>query len=251
MKKRYGFGTVLVLLLCVIVLFPAAYMLVGVIRSPEGLYQVLLRQPNYLYRFWKSLALGVAVVFVHAVVGCLGGFAFAKFRFRGRRGLYFLMIVLMMMPLQVTLVPSYIILDRLHLLNTWAALALPCMFSPFGAVLMTQAFRSVPDEILDAARVDGADTWQVLWQVLVPAARGGLISLILLTFVDAWNMVEQPMVFLSDQADYPLSVFLAVVNDTNQPLSFACGLLAMLPVLLLFLYFKDELAEGVEFTGVR
>lgn len=251
MKKRYWFGTIFVLLLCVIVLFPAVYMLVGTIRSPESLCQVLLRQPDYLYRFWKSLALGIAVVFVHAVVSCLGGFAFAKFLFRGKRGLYFLMIVLMMMPLQVTLVPSYIILDKLHLLNTWAALALPSMFSPFGTVLMTQAFRSVPDEILDAARVDGADTWQVLWQILVPAARGGLISLILLTFVDAWNMVEQPMVFLSEPADYPLSVFLAVVNDTNQSLSFACGLLAMLPVLLLFLYFKDELAEGVEFTGVK
>ena len=117
---------------------------------------------------WLLLApilLGVAVVFLHGVISCMGGFAFAKLRFRWRRGLYFGLIVLMMMPVQVTLVPSYIILDRLGLLDTWAALALPAIFSPFGTVLMAQVFRSVPTDILDAARVDGAHLWQVLWRI--------------------------------------------------------------------------------------
>lgn len=251
MKKRHPLGTILALFLWVLILFPIAYIVVTALRSPESLAEIFILQPDYLYKFWKSLALGVLVVFAHAIVSCLGGFAFAKFQFRGKRGLYFLMILLMMMPVQVTLVPSYIILDRLNLLDTWASLALPCIFSPFGTVLMTQVFRSVSDEILDAAKVDGADTWQTLWSILVPAAKGGLVSLILLTFVDVWNMVEQPMVFLQDTADYPLSVFLAVVNDTNPALSFAGGILAMVPVLLLLLYFREELAEGIEFTGVR
>lgn len=251
MRKTHIFGTLFTLLLSVAVLFPVIYVAVGAIRDPRNLYQVFIRQPFYLYKFWKTLALGIFVVFVHAVISCMGGYAFAKFRFRWKRGLYFLMIVLMMMPVQVTLVPSYIILDKLNLLDSWTALALPCIFSPFGTVLMTQVFRSVSDEILDAAKVDGADTWQTLWQILAPAARGGLVSLVLLTFVDVWNMVEQPMVFLQDSDNFPLSVFLAVRNDTNTALSFAGGLLAMIPVLLLFLYFKDELAEGIEFTGVK
>ena len=155
----------------------------------------------------------------------------------------------MMMPVQVTLVPSYIILDRMGLLDTWAALALPAIFSPFGTVLMAQVFRSVPTDILDAARVDGAHLWQVLWRIAVPAAKGGLVSLILLTFVDVWNMVEQPMVFLQNARDYPLGVFLAV--QSGEAISLAGSLLSMLPVLLLFLYFRDELSEGVEFLGVK
>lgn len=251
MKKRHIGGTAFVLLLCAALLFPAVYIAVGALSHPGGLYRVFIRQPDYLYKFWKTLALDIVVVGCQILVSCRGGFAFAKFTFRWKRGLFFLMIVLMMLPVQATLVPNYIILDRLRLLNTWAALALPCIFLPFGTVLMTQAFRSVPDEVLDAARMDGANTWQTLWQVLVPASRGGVISLILLTFVDVWNMVEQPMVFLQDAEDYPLSVFLAVVNRTDLPLSFAGGLLSMLPTLLLLLYFRDELAEGVTFTGVN
>ncbi len=251
MKKRYFAGTVFVIFLCLLVVLPIAYMILGVIQNPKSLYQILLRQPDYLYKFWKSLTLGIIVVTVHSLVSCMGGFAFAKYHFWGKRGLYFFMIVLMMMPVQVTLVPSYIILDKLKLLDTWLALVLPCIFNPFGTVWMTQVFRSISNEILDAARVDGADTWQTLWQVFVPAGRGGLISLLLLTFTDVWNLVEQPMVFLQNSQDYPLSVFLAVFNDTNQSLSFAGGMLSMVPVFLLFLYFKDELAEGVEFMGVR
>lgn len=233
------------------VLIPVGYMALGVLREPGSLYQILLRRPDYLMKFWKSLALGAVIVAVNLAVSCLGGFAFAHFSFRGKGAAHFLLIVLMMMPVQVTLVPNYIILDRLHLLDTWAALALPCIFNPFGTVLMAQVFRSVPGEILDAARVDGAGTGQVLWKILVPTARGGAVSLILLTFVDVWNMVEQPMVFLRDPADYPLSVFLAVMNESGLSLSLAGGLLSMLPVLLLFLYFRDELAEGVGFLGLK
>lgn len=251
MKKQHYFSVIIVLILCIAILYPICFIIISVIREPIGLFQILIRQPFYLYKFWKSLALGIVIVSLHAIISCMAGFGFAKFNFCCKQGLFFFMIILMMMPNQVTLVPNYIILDRLNLLDTWAALALPCIFSPFGTVLMTLSFRSVSDEILDAAKVDGADTWQSLWQVLVPAARGGLIGLVLLTFTDIWNMVEQPMVFLHNSEDYPLSVFLAVLNETNTPLSFAGSLLTMVPVLLMFLFFKDELVEGVEFTGVK
>lgn len=251
MKKKHLLGTWIVLLLSFAVLFPLLFILAGTLRNPEGVYQILICEPFYLYRFWKSLALAGVVVLFQLVVSCMAGFAFAKYSFPAKDRLYFFLIVLMMLPVQVTLVPNYIIFDKLHLLNTWAALALPCVFNPFGTILMTLAFRSVSNEILDAAKVDGANTWVCLWRVLIPAARGGWISLLALTFVDVWNMVEQPMVFLQNTDDYPLSVFLAVANETDYSTSFAGALLTMLPVLLLFLYFKDELAEGLTFTGVR
>lgn len=221
------------------------------VLSLESFEQVLLRQPDYLYKFWVSLGLCGAIVAGQLAVSCMGGFAFAKYRFGGKKVLFFLLIVLMMMPVQVTLVPNYIVLRRMQLIGSWWALILPAVFAPFGTFLMTQIFRSVPDEILDAARLDGANTAQVLLRVLVPAGKGGIISLMLISFIDAWNMVEQPVVFLQDSSRYPLSVFLASVNSQNFPLSFACGILAVLPVLLLFLFFNQELVEGIEFSGIR
>lgn len=267
-------------ILSVIVLFPMAYMVANSLMSPaevsryyatvyreaetgallhflpdvlslESLYQVFLRRPDYLIKFWNSLFLCGTIVTGQAFVSSMGGFAFAKYKFRGQHTLFFLLIILMMMPVQVTLVPNYIVLDKLHLLGGWAALILPATFLPFGTFLMTQIFKSIPDEILDAARLDGASTRQILLRVLIPAGKGGFISLILLSFIDAWNMVEQPMVFLKKQTQYPLSVFLASVNSSNFSLSFACGILAMLPVLLLFLFFNEELVEGIEFSGLK
>lgn len=219
--------------------------------SLESLYQVFLRRPDYLFKFWNSLMLCGAIVAGQVLISCMGGFAFAKYSFPGRKTLFFLLIILMMMPVQVTLVPNYIVLEKLGLLGSWAALILPAVFLPFGTFLMAQTFKSVPDEVIDAARLDGASTCQVLVRVLVPAGKGGFISLVLLSFIDAWNMVEQPMVFLRDKTQYPLSVFLASVNESNFPLSFACGLLAVLPVLLLFLFFSEELVEGIEFSGLK
>ena len=116
---------------------------------------------------------------------------------------------------------------------------------------MTQIYRGIPNETLDAARLDGASTFQILVQILLPIGKSGTISMVLLVFIEAWNMVEQPIVFLKDTTQYPLSVFLVSVNTNNFSLSFVCGLLAMLPVLFLFLFFNDELVEGIEFTGIK
>lgn len=268
-------------LLSLLVLFPVVYMLCNSFMSPsevsryynpafdksgsmnavihlvpdifsvESYYQVFLRRPEYLMKFWSSLLLCGCILAGQAAVSCMGGFAFAKYRFRGRKILFFILILLMLMPVQVTLVPNYIVLDWLGLLDTYWALILPMAFAPFGTFLMAQIFRSIPDELLDAARLDGASTAQVLVRVAVPAGKGGVISLVLLGLVDSWNMVEQPVVFLKDSSRYPLSVFLASVNDRNFPLSFACGVLAALPVMLLFLFFNEELVEGIEFSGIK
>lgn len=219
--------------------------------SLGGFEQVLLRQPDYLYKFWVSLGLCGTIVAGQLAVSCMGGFAFAKYRFRGKKVLFFLLIVLMMMPVQVTLVPNYIVLERLNLLDSYGALILPAMFLPFGTFLMTQIFKAVPDEVLQAGQIDGAGTLTVLFRVLLPAGRAGAVSLCLLTFIDAWNMVEQPLAFLKDSAKYPFSVFLASTSRDALAVVFPCGVLAMLPVLLLFWFFNEELVEGIEFTGIK
>lgn len=219
--------------------------------SLEGYYMVFLRSTDYLMKFWYSLFLCMVISAGQIIVSALGGFGFAKYPVPFKRGILFLLMVLMLMPVQVTLVPNYIILDQMKLLDSWLALILPMTFLPFGTVFMTQIFKRIPDEILDAARLDGAGTFQVLFRIAIPIGKGGMISVFLLSFVDAWNMVEQPTTFLRDTLRYPLSVFLASVNEVNFSLSFVCGILAALPVLLLIFFFHEELIQGIELSEMK
>lgn len=219
--------------------------------SFEGYYNMLLRQPDYLMKFWNSLILTGSIVIGQVIISSLGGYAFAKFEFPMKNGIFFLLIILMMMPYQVTLVSNYIILDKLHLIGSMWAVIFPGIFSPFGVFLMKQVIATIPTELLEAARLDGASELQVLFRVVIPRAKSGVVSLVILSFIDNWNMVEQPLVFLKDTRQYPLSIFLAQNYSQNMSLSFACGVLAMIPVLLLFVFFEQELIEGISFSNLK
>jgi multiple sugar transport system permease protein len=218
--------------------------------SLGGYYQVLVRTPGYLLKFWNSMILSLAIVLLQIFVSALAAFSLSKCAFRGRRAVFMAFVALMLLPVQTVLVPNFIVFLRLELLDTWWPLIVSGAFSPFGAVLMTQAFRAVPNECIEAAQLEGAGTLRILWELIVPVARGGAISLALLAFIDAWNMVEQPVAFISNTAQYPLSVFLAYFNQSGLSLSFACGILSIVPGLLLFLYYRDALAEGIEYMGL-
>jgi multiple sugar transport system permease protein len=243
------------LLLASAVVFPVLHMLlnslmVGGHFSFDSYYRILVRAPDYLLKFWNSMILSLAVLLLQIFVSALAAFSLSKCVFRGKRIVFIAFVVLMLLPVQTVLVPNYIVFSHLKLLNTWWPLIVSGAFTPFGAVLMTQAFRAVPGEYIEAAQLEGAGTLRILWELVLPVARGGAISLVLLAFIDAWNMVEQPVAFISDAAQYPLSVFLAYFNQQNLTLSFACGILSLLPGLLLFLYYRDELAEGIEYRGL-
>lgn len=219
--------------------------------SGENIVTILLSTPEYLMKFWNSIGITAAIAAGHLLVSCLAGFGFSKFRFPGRGLLFGLVVILMMMPYQVTLVSNYIMLDRLHLIGGYGAVILPGIFSSFGVFLMKQVMDEVPQELLEAARLDGAGNIKVLARIVLPMCRGGIAALLLLNFADNWNMVEQPVVFLEKREQYPLSVFLAEPIWQTQPEIFACGLLALLPPLLLFAYFRDELADGIAASGIR
>lgn len=165
--------------------------------------------------------------------------------------MFVLVIILMMMPYQVTLVSNYIILDRMGLIGTYAAVILPGIFSPFGTFLMRQVMDGIPKEVTEAARLDGAGQLGVLGKVVLPIAKGGIVSLLILNFIDNWNMVEQPLVFLQEAQKYPLSIFLAESVSESSMEVFACGVLAMLPPVLLFANFRDELISGIELSGIK
>lgn len=217
--------------------------------SLMGYYEVFFATPDYLAKFWVSLLLAVGAIAGQVAISCLGGFAFAFYDFPGKRLLYGLLCLFMLIPLQVTLLPNYILLDQLGTLNTYWALLLPLAFAPLGTFLLTQIFRSGPADILHAARLDGAGTLQVLARVLLPCGKGGVSTLVVLTLIESWNMVEQPLIYLQDVGSYPLSVFLASQYMENLPFQFVCSVLSLLPLVLCFLYFGGDVLRSAGRKG--
>ncbi len=213
--------------------------------SLESFYQILLRRPDYLFKFWNSLGNTLLMVALQLVISALAAYGFARFRFPGRDALFFLVVLLMLLPYQVTLVANYMVLDKLNLLGSWWAVILPCSFSPLGVFILRQAMASVPHELLEAARLDGASERCILIRIVLPQCKGAIASVVILSFVEYWNMVEQPLMFLAERKQYPLSIFLAQINSEIPEIGFACGVLAMLPAVLLFLYYEDALVEGI------
>ena len=208
--------------------------------SLEQYYQAFLRRPKFLRMFWNSLLITVPIVVTQSIVSLFASFAFAKLKFPFRDKLFFVFIILLILPSQVTMVPNYIVLQQLGLLDSLAALILPSAFTAFGVCLLRQYMRYIPDETIEAARIDGAGTFKILFQIVVPQVRGGIASMMILTFIDAWNMVEQVIVFITDREKYPLSVALSEFSDSDVGIVFACGVIFMIPPLLLYLYHSKE-----------
>ena len=127
-----------------------------------------------------------------------GAWAFAHFRFPGKRALFLFYIILMMQPFQVTMVPNYLVLKQFHLLNTHLAVILPGIFSAFPVFIMTKFFASIPTPLIEAARLDGASDFSIFLKVGIPVGRPGIISMLVLGFLEYWNAIEQPMTFLKE-----------------------------------------------------
>ena len=255
MKKQIvsRITAVFLTLLCIV---PFLYIFVQSFFSDSiltlwGYYQVFLAQSQYLLRFWRSLALTLVIAAGQLAVSVLAGYGFAKCRFRGRNTLFFLLMVLMIMPLQVTLVPNYITLDKLGLLDTYYALALPMIFVPLGCFIMTQCFKAVPNDIIEAARLDGCGVLGVILRIMAPMNKSGLVCTALLSFLDGWNMVEQPIIYLKDFARYPISVSLASTPPGEPVIQLVCCVLVVMPPLFLFSYYKKELVEGIAIGGEK
>ncbi len=219
--------------------------------SFQGYYQVFWGQSQYLIRFWKSLFICLCAAVGHLLVSVLAGFGFARYRFPGRNVIFFLITILITLPIQVTLVPNYIMLNYLGLLDTYAALILPLIFMPLGTFILRQSFSSIPDGVIDAARLDGCNALLILWRIAMPMNFGAMICAFLLSFLDAWNMVEQPIAYLEDMRRYPISVAVVYVSSADTAIQLACCILVTIPCLFLFLFFNRELVDGIVLAEVK
>lgn len=210
---------------------------------------VLFKSPEYLFKFWNSVILVVPIVVFQLLVASGASFGFTRYRGRIKEIIFFLYIILMLMPYQVTLVPNYLVSDWLNILDTRWAIWLPGVFSPFAVFLLTKYMRRIPTSVMEAAQIDGAGEWQIFRQICMPLCKGAICSVAILIFIDYWNMVEQPLILLSDAEQHPLSVFLSQINAGEVGLAFAVATIYMVPPILVFLYGEDYLVEGITYQG--
>ncbi len=210
---------------------------------------VLLSSPDYLLKFWNSVILVAPIVIFQLIVAVFAGYGFARAKGKMLGLVFFMYIILMMMPYQVTLVPNYFVLKWMKLLDTNWSIWLPGIFSPFSVYLITKYMRRIPKALIEAAKIDGAGEWKIFFRVCLPISRAIITSCAILVFIDYWNMVEQPLLFFSDSAKYPLSIYLAKINSGEVGLAFAVAAIYMVPCLLIFLYGEEQLVEGIAYQG--
>ncbi len=257
MKKSSLLGTFVSFFLCALCIVPFLYVLYSSFQTIDGnftvkyYYQVFVGQTQYLIQFWKSVGMSLFIAVGQTVISVLAAYAFAKYKFPGKFLLFFILMILMILPLQVTLMPNYIVLRETNILDTYWALALPAIILPLGTFILTQSFKAVPSSIVEAARIDGCKLPRLLWQIVIPMSKNGIVCIFLLSFLDAWNMVEQPITYLKDFMDYPISVALASVPPGDPTILLTACVLVTLPPLFLFSFFNRELTEGIALGGEK
>lgn len=211
-------------------------------------YQMLFSvHADVLHRLLISLAYAILATCLHLIVSFFAAFALAKVPMRGKAALFFGYVTAMLMPAQVLLLPSYIVLRALNLLGNWPGMLLVSVFAPFGVFFLRQALASLPNEIVEAGVMETSNPLALLRYVLVPCVSSSLIALGALTFAEAWNAVEQPMILLTQYDDMPIAVVIAYHIGNRQVESlFALCTLAIAPILALYAMSRKRIFAAME-----
>lgn len=211
--------------------------------------EVLLDTPGFFVTFWNSVKVTVGILLGQLVFALPGAWGFAKYKFPLRRQLFFLYIILMMLPFQVLMLSNYLALQKMHLLDTMWALILPGTFSTFPVFIMYNSFCGISDEVLEAARMDGASEMDLFLKIGIPIGKSGIFSALVLSFLECWNLVEQPMSFLKNKSLWPMSVFLPAIESENAGIAFGASVLSLIPALLVFGVGQEYLEQGIGYMS--
>ena len=220
--------------------------------SLEQYEKILIRDHTILRYFTNSAEYAAVILFGQMLVIPALAFGLSKFRFRGREGLFFIIILLMLLPFQVTMVPNVLTLRFLGLLNTPWAVILPMLFTPFYIFLLRQYMISLPDELLEAASMDGAGPYRAFLRIVLPVCRPVLGAAAALSFAESWNLVEQPLTYLTGCPEWmPLSTVFNQLARENTGFEFAGAGLYILPALLVYLFFQEDILAGIQLTEMK
>ena len=213
--------------------------------------KLLFMTPQFFVLFWNSVKLVGCILAGQLLVGVPAAWAFAVYRVKGSRALFALYVVLMLLPFQVTMLSSYLVLNRLNLINTHGAVILPAVFSAFPVFLCYNGFRGIPPQFLEAARIDGAGEMTIFLKLGLPLDKGGLLSALVLGFLEYWNLMEQPMAFLQDKALWPLSLYLPEITLAQAGSAFCASVITLIPAVFVFMFGQDYLEQGIIYSGLK
>jgi multiple sugar transport system permease protein len=220
-----------------------------------GNYENLFTQLDFP-RFFFNSALVALIVTVGNVLFCpMLGYALAKLQWRGKRLVMVLVLATLMVPAGITLIPNFVLMANLGLVNTYPGLILPFLVGPFGVFLTRQFMYGIPDELLEAARIDGANEWRTFWHVVIPITVPVLATLGILTFLGSWNSFIYPLVMAQEPEMYTLPVALATFatgdHQSDHGLLMAGSVVLVVPVLIIFILFQRWITEGIATTGLK
>jgi multiple sugar transport system permease protein len=216
-------------------------------------FQELFTQLDF-GRYLVNTTAVVMIGFVGMLFMAMAGYGFAKFEFRGKGPMFFLVLATMMIPVQVTMIPTYLILSRLHLTNTLVGIAIPTLVSGFNIFLFRQFMTTLPAEILEAAKLDGAGEWRTFLQIVIPMSKPILAVQAVLTFIAGWNSFLWPLIIANDQNLYTLSVGLSLLNKqlaVNPSLQMAAASVMVVPILFVFMIFQRYIVQGFALSGLK
>lgn len=215
-------------------------------------YKILIEDMTILRYFVNSAMYTGAILLGQALFIPAMAYALSRFRFPGRDALFFVIIMLMLLPFQVTMVPNVITLRAMGLLDTVWSVILPMTVAPFYIFLLRQYMVGLPGDMIEAAQIDGAGTLRCFVHVVMPVCQPILGAAIALSFADCWNLVEQPLTYLTTHTElYPLSVAFNQLTQKSTGVEFAGAALYTLPALFIYLFFQNDILEGVQLTELK
>jgi multiple sugar transport system permease protein len=217
-------------------------------------YRELFLRLNIGRAFYSSAVVAITVTIFSVLFSSMAGYAFAKLRFRGRDRTFGVLLIALVIPPQVGMLPLFLLMKQLHLVNTYWGAIIPSLATVFGIFLIRQSMLSIPDDLLDAARIDGASEWRIYWSVVLPLARPILATLATFMFMSTWNDFMWPLIILSDSSRYTLPV--AVANLVGEhvldvELMMAGSVITVLPVLMLFLFLQRYYIAGLMAGSIK
>ena len=215
--------------------------------------EVFSRFP-FLRTIGNSLFISVAFTLITLVFASMAAFAFAKLRFRGSGVILSIYIATMMIPTQVTMIPLFVVMNRLGLIDSYASVILPSMFKPFAVFLLVQQMKTIPNDYLDAARIDGAGLFHIYFRVALPLCIPTLATLAVTTFMESWNDYLWPLLMLTDRNKMTLPIALSTLNgqyNTEYNVLMAGSLISMIPIIIIYIAAQKQFKAGLMAGGIK
>lgn len=262
--------TVLLGLFGIVMVFPIFWMISASFKYEGDVFKVPIewipKNPNYsnyldaiqnfpfLDWYKNTICVTFLVVFLVITVSTAAGYAFAKLNFKGKNLIFAIFISTMMIPVQVRIIPQFLFFQKVGLINTVYSVALPWMFNAFSIFMMRQFFTSIPNDLLEAARIDGCNEYITFFRIVLPLAKSQIVALLILAFTWGWNEYLSPLIYINDVKKQVLSVGIASFKgqySANFAVQMAGATLALVPIIVIYLFAQKHFIEGIALSGVK